>query len=396
MRICVVSPFSHDVRITPRLELAIRMARRGHRLIFVAPRGQFALRGTKTPNIAHEKLQGVEMFYFPVRFPVSNLAYPVPDLLEETRLIHRIVSRGGVDVVHFYQPEFLTSIPLLFVKRALHKPTMLTINGFPGTSWHYGDMVVDLAGLAYTQTLTRILLQDADKVLLYATRLQKYARELGVPDSKMILLPEGVDNDFPKDAKDVRKTVRKGLGVSDDEKLIIFTGRLVPVKGVPILIEAFKRLYDSHPTVRLLVVGDGPYRGSYEALSGDLLGKAVRFTGLVTSQTVKRFLLASDIFVLPSLSEGISSSLLEASLSGLPCVVSDTGAASDIIENGKSGLIVGVNDVGALLRALSLLLEDEKMALDMGKKARSRVGREFTWDRIVKRYEWICERLVRK
>jgi len=336
------------------------------------------------------------MRYFNVAYPFPSLAYPFPNILEETKLIFNVVENEKVDIVHFYQPEFLTSIPLPLVKKKFNTPVLLTVNGFPGISWSYGASVVDFVGLSYTQTTVRFLMRYADKILLYATNLKCYAKRIGVPEGKIIILPEGIEFNAPQSTDEAREGVRMELGVSTDEKLIIFTGRLVPVKGVDILIEAFKRLHSEYTNCKLLIVGDGPYRKSYEMQSGRLLNRAVMFTGLVKPERVMKFLSVSDMFVLPSLSEGVPSSLLEACLCGLPCVATNTGAIPDIMENGKSGLIVQPNDADALLQAFILLLNNEAMVMELGKKATQRVRKLFNWDNVVRKYEKICEELLEK
>lgn len=397
MNICIVSPFSHDVRIIQRMQLAIKLVQRGHNVYFVTPREQYArlLKGI-LPDAMYENVKGVEVFYFHAIFPIRNLAYPLPDLMQEIKLICNIIERKNVDIIHFYQPEFLTSIPLPLIKKKFNKPSLLTINGFPGVSWFYGKSIVDFIGLIYTRIITSFLMRYADKILLYATNLKRYAKKMGIPEEKMVFLPEGVELTIPQNANEIREIVREELDVSNDEKLIIFTGRLVPVKGVDILIRAFKILHNIYPNCKLLIVGDGPYRKLYESQSGELLNKAIIFTGLVEPEKVVKFLLASDIFVLPSFSEGIPSSLLEACFCGLPCIATNTGAIPDIIKNMETGIIVRPGDETALLQALVWLIEDEKMAKIMGENAKKRIKQLFNWDNIIERYEQICFELIRK
>ena len=395
MNICIVSPFSHDVRIIQRMQLAIKLVQRGHNVYFVTPREQYVrLLEGKLPDTLHETLQGVEIFYFHAAFPIRNLAYPFPDLTQEIKLICDIIEKKEIDIVHFYQPEFLTSIPLPLIKRRFSKPTLLTINGFPGVSWFYGRLMVDFIGLLYTQTITRVLMRYADKILFYATNLKQYAKRMGVPEEKMVFLPEGLELTIPQNVEEVRETMRRELAISSDEKLIIFTGRLVPVKGVDLLIRAFKILHNRYPNCKLLIVGDGPYRRFYESQSGELLNKAIIFTGLVEPEKVVRFLLAADVFVLPSFSEGIPSSLLEACFCGLPCIATNTGAIPDVIKNMETGIITRPGDEKGLLQALAQLINDEKTARIMGDNARRRVKQLFNWDNIVKRYEQICFELI--
>jgi len=397
MKLCIVSPFAYGVNISPRLHQAILLSKRGHEVFFLTPRRQYILFSLrKNPKISIKDFQSVRMYYFGASYPLPNLAYPLPNLVEETKLICNIVKQIDVDIIHFYQPEFLTSLPLPLIRKKFNKPILLTVNGFPGSNWFYGSSIVDLAGRIYTYTITKFLVRYADRILLYATRLKSYGKRIGIPEEKMVFLPEGIEFTVPKNTEEIRETVRTEMNVSNNETLIIFTGRLVPVKGVNILIEAFKTLHNRYPECKLLIVGDGPYRKYYEKLSGKLLNKAIIFTGLVKPERVMMLLLAADIFVLPSLSEGIPSSLLEACLCGLPCIATNVGAVPDIIKNGESGIIVRPNNVDALLLALTKLLNDETMRLEMGRRAAERVRKFFNWDNIVRKYEEICKKLLRK
>lgn len=396
MRICIISQFAYGTNISPRLYQASLLSRRGHEVFFVTPRQQPMLRFMKSVTPAPEAFDGVKIHYFNVTYPIPSLAYPVPRMTEEINLINNIIQHEKADVLHFYQPEFLTSVPLPLIKAKFNKPTLLTVNGFPGINWYYGSRMVDLAGLVYTHTIARCLVRYADKILLYARNLRFFAKAIGVPDDKMVYLPEGITLDLPKNTKEIRDLTRYKLRVSDDETLIAFTGRLVPVKRVDTLVKSFKRLHSEHPNCKLLIVGDGPSRKLLEAQSGDLLNKAVIFAGLVRPESVVRFLLASDIFVLPSLSEGIPSSILEACYCGLPCISTNTGAIPDIIKDGETGILLKQSDEKNLWHALVRLATDEKMAKKMGENARARVKRIFNWNEIIERYEQICIDLIEK
>ena len=396
MRICIVSQFAYGVNVSPRLYQAALLSKRGHEIFFVTPKQQYMLHSNQksgTPQV--EDFHGVKMSYFNVAYPIPSLAYPLPDIVEETKLISHIIRQKKVDIVHFYQPEFLTSIPLPLIKKH-GRPILLTINGFPGISWHYGTAMVDSVGLAYTLTIVRSLIKYANKLLLYASNLKLFAKRLGVAEDKMVYLPEGIQLDLPRNTKEIRETTRNELGISDGEKLIIFIGRLVPVKGVNTLIEAFKKLNKEYSNCKLLIVGDGPCRKTYEEQSGNLLNKAITFTGLVKPEKVVRFLLASDIFVLPSLSEGIPSSILEACYCGLPCIATSTGATSDIIKDSETGILIKQDDERNLWQALIRLTTDGRMAKRLGENAQARVKRIFNWNKIIEIYEQTCIDLIEK
>jgi len=399
MKICIVSPFAVGVNISPRLYQAALMAKRGHEMFFITPRQQYSVKSAQKdskPSLL-KNYNSVEMRFFNVIYPLPKLAYPLPNLIDEMRIINRIIKKNDIDMIHIYQPEFLTSLPLPMIKKKYQKPILLTVNGFPGMNWFYGKKIIDFCGLTYTCTLIKFLFRYTDKILLYNNLLRRYAKKLGVSEEKMVFLPEGINFDTHKYNNELLMKIRMNLRISSDEKLIIFTGRLVPVKGIDTLIEAFKKLHIEYPNCKLLIVGDGPYRELYEMQAGRLLNKNIFFTGMVEPEKVVHLLLSSNIFVMPSISEGIPVSLLEASSCGLPCIATSVGAVPDIIKPRKTGIIFRVGDTNQLFKSLVYLLNNESAAKKMGKQAKKRVMNLFNWDKIINKYEHIClEQLIKK
>ena len=126
-----------------------------------------------------------------------------------------------------------------------------------------------------------------------------------------------------------------------DEKIIIFVGALRPVKGVRYLIEAMKVIIDENRTTKLFIIGDGVERESLERLVEKLgLGDHVNFIGKVPNERVPEYMIASDVFVLPSLSEGFPVTILEAMASGLPIVATNVGGLPEIIKENENGFLV--------------------------------------------------------
>jgi len=153
-----------------------------------------------------------------------------------------------------------------------------------------------------------------------------------------------------------RDEMRREIGLGGGDVAIGAVGRLVPVKGLAFLVEAFAEIAPSHPSLSLHLIGDGPLRGELETLAaGRGVGGRVRFHG--EQDEPRRFLPAFDIFVLPSLSEGLPNALLEAMACGLPCVASKVGGIPEI--GPDAGVeYVAPGDARALARAIDALVRD--------------------------------------
>jgi glycosyltransferase involved in cell wall biosynthesis len=159
-------------------------------------------------------------------------------------------------------------------------------------------------------------------------------------------------------------------------------GRLREVKGPDLLLEAFAR----HASPDVEVVFGGPADDAWGRHLVDRWGgtPGVRFAGEIGN--VADYLEALDVFVLPSRSEGMSNTLLEAMATGLPIIATDVGSNREVLDDGRCGLVVPA-DAEAIARALGQVLADREEARRMGRRARDRAASQFGLDRMVRRYE---------
>ena len=146
----------------------------------------------------------------------------------------------------------------------------------------------------------------------------------------------------------------------NDEIVLISVGRLAPEKNWDTLLQAFARLHEEYPEVRLVLIGDGPARQSLEGLAAELaIGDRVTFTGSVPFEEIPRYLKAADIFAFASVTETQGLVTIEAMAAGLPVVAVDGPGTRDIVEHGKQGFLVK-NDPEALAKGLRKLLADSQ------------------------------------
>jgi sugar transferase (PEP-CTERM/EpsH1 system associated) len=240
----------------------------------------------------------------------------------------------------------------------------------------------------------RLAFQLADRVLSVSHQLRDlHAKRTGFRAREIEVIHNGVDSQkfYPDGA--TRTRVRREMGISDDAFCIGCVGNLVPVKDHLTLFRALDGFAQSGRPWRLLVAGAGPELDKLTAFVGAHPGWESRVLFLGRSNSVPELLNAMDAYVLPSITEGISNSLLEAMASGLPVVVTDTGGNPEVVVDGDSGLLFPVGDDARLQQHLLALETRIGWRRQIGQRALCRVRDEFSIDSMVRKYEEVYESL---
>jgi glycosyltransferase involved in cell wall biosynthesis len=163
---------------------------------------------------------------------------------------------------------------------------------------------------------------------------------------------------------------------------IYCAARLAPEKGFEFLFRALKILQDRKYDLELRLVGDGPSRGALERMGRELgILDRLHFLGYIDEATKMRELYASDLFVLPSLAEGLPSSATEAMAVGVPVIATNIAGTSELIEHGKNGLLVRPSDPQALADAIIRMIEDHDFRMRAAELGRKKVMDEFDVDK---------------
>lgn len=393
MRICIVSPFAFGSNIAPRLKLASLLAERGHKIYFFTPKTPYVVsRHMKEPVKLVNPPSNVSMQYINNLYLFPNLAYPFVNPITETFHLSNIIKNEGIQLIHFYQPEFLTTLPLVALKRMYRIPVVLTINGIPGYGWKYGNKWVDIIGKIYTKLFLYSLIRKSDYLLLYSSKLEIILKQMGFSNIPCKFIPESIDTSKFIPRKAQREILRNKYALPQNSLIIIFSGRLVPVKRLDVLIGAINKISNDLPQAFLLIVGDGPSREELAKLAKHYFLNQFKITGFMSQEEVSELYSCSDIFALLSHGEGISTSLLEACSSGLPCIVSDVGANADVVKDGYNGFVlknISVEEVASAILALYPNINE------MGNNSRKQIVNEFNWATIVDKYEYLYGELIR-
>jgi glycosyltransferase involved in cell wall biosynthesis len=215
-----------------------------------------------------------------------------------------------------------------------------------------------------------------------------HAERTGFAARKITVIHNGVDHTrFFPDAK-TRILVRKELGLSDGQIGVGCVANLLPVKAHRTLLDALALISaEGHEDWRLILIGEGPERPSLEAFAAAHPGLSGRVSFLGPSNRVSELLQALDVFVLPSMAEGICNSLLEAMASGLPVIASAVGGNPEIGVDRQSGLLFPAGDAPALANLLRELLAQPGLRSQLGQGGLRRIRDEFSLQSMVQTYD---------
>lgn len=217
---------------------------------------------------------------------------------------------------------------------------------------------------------------------------------VGVDPARIRQLYSGVDTDrFHPRSDDARSAIRDPRPDIRHPLVLGTVGRLDPVKNQAALLQAFARLAARVTDLNLVIVGDGPLRTPLEAQAGALrVADRVTFTGARsdTPGLMRDF----DLFVLPSINEGISNTILEAMATGLPVVAGRAGGNPELVVDGVTGRLYDPADPDALEQALLPYLTDPALRRAHGSAGRERVVQNFSLDAMVNRYAALYDELL--
>jgi glycosyltransferase involved in cell wall biosynthesis len=305
---------------------------------------------------------GVAVEYFDLNRPLSPAC---------ARQVAAALRRHDVQIAHSH--EFSMAVYGAWASWLAGIPHVITMHG----GRYYADRLRRRLALGLSVTLS-------ERTIAVSSQLAgDLRRDLIAPASRISMIPNGV-----RSSRTELPTLRAELRLRADDRLLVSIGNLYPVKGHEYLLEAIARLNDRH--AHLAIAGRGLLAETLAARARDLgIGDRVHLLGLRSD--VSAVLAAADIFVLPSLSEGLPLALLEAMFAGCPIVASDVGEIGRALDDGAAGLLVPPGDAPALAAALNSLLGHPAQARELGERAARRAAVEYDVTQMVRRYTAVYE-----
>jgi len=266
--------------------------------------------------------------------------------------------------------------------------------------WKYGiPYVVSLRGsdvpgyserftflYAFIRPLIRLIWKKSFAVVSNSQGLRELALKTN-PQQKIDVIANGIDiQQFKFQVKN---------GPLSDFKILCVT-RITPRKGVRYLIEAFRKLSENNDSISLQIIGDGDEKNELESLVREFgIESRVDFTGLIAHEKLPPYFERADVFVLPSLNEGMSNSMLEALASGLPLIATDTGGTKELIEDGKNGFIIKMKNSSDLAEKIEILIVNSDLREKMREESRKK-AETMSWEKAANQYMKVYSRIKKE
>ncbi|MEI2578880.1 glycosyltransferase family 4 protein [Scytonema sp. PRP1] len=314
-------------------------------------------------------------------FIYKSQVYTIPTF-KATKVLTQSLRRLKPDIVH----ASLTLSPLDFVLpeicEQLNLPLVATFHTpFAGKG---AKLVSGTQLLAYQ--LYAPFLGNYDRVIVFSQIQRELLARMSVPEQNIAVIPNGVDVEkYSPGPSRVKEEFRA-------ERLFVYQGRIAPEKNLEALLRAWKQA-EMGPNSKLLIVGDGPLKPSLEPFYGSEYN--ITWLGFVADEQRRiEILQGADVFILPSLVEGLSLSLLEAMACGLACLATDVGADGEVLEKG-AGVVLNTKTTRFQLRTLLPLFQDHpELTTLLGQKARKRVLEQYTLSGNITRLEELYTKVL--
>ena len=320
----------------------------------------------------HEK--GLSRFEVIDGMPVYRLPAPGPKPLAAAFYIWsavRLLSKLHPDLIHAHEILSPASAAILF-KHFHHRPIVATL--------HRGGMLGDIYKLKrrpFGMQRLSSLSREIDSFVVISQEIDSELAALRVLPEKRVFIPNGVDAaHFSPLSKMKKEHLRTELSLPREALVVVYVGRFVVEKRVNHLLTLWPDIRRVFPEALLLLIGTGAETSRLQAMSSP----GVQFTGQVDDAA--SYLQAADIFVLPSSTEGLSVSMLEAMSSGLPALVTSVGGAPDVIQHNMNGYLIPPDDLPALKQGLLTLLGDEALRVRLGKRGRECILADYSLDSV--------------
>jgi len=272
--------------------------------------------------------------------------------------------RKSVDIIHAHSHLFFSTNVCVLARILNSAPLIVTSHGLISASapaW---------LNTLYKQTFSRATFRIADHIICYTDIEKENIEKLGIDPGKISVIHNGVDTTlFTPEIPE--KTAGK--------KQILWVGRFVTGKGVEYLIEAFSHVREKIPGTHLVLVGEGPEKTAIEEKIRILhLQSSVTLIDYLDNAELPGMYRDSDLFVLPSLMEGVPRTILEAMACGVPVVTTNLPHLVGIIDG--AGLVVPPKEPTSLSDAILTILEDAHLAETMGQRGRTKIEQEHSWE----------------
>ncbi len=299
-----------------------------------------------------------------------------------------INKEGGFDVIHAH--DWLVANAAKALKNAYGIPVVATIHATEAgrNSGIHDDTQ------RYINDTEWMLTYEASEVIVNSNYMKNELQRLfGLPYEKINVIPNGINlSNFIGIERDY--DFRRQYAM-DNEKIILYVGRLVYEKGIQHLIAAMPKVLSNYHDAKLIIAGRGGMMDELRQEANNLgLNDKIYFTGYLDSKQVQKMYKCADVAVFPSTYEPFGIVALEAMLAGVPTVVSDVGGLDEIVTHGVDGMKAYAGNANSIADSITALLYDHQLATNVAKKAKQKVKEQFNWEKIAQDTHFTYEKAV--
>ena len=306
-------------------------------------------------------------------------------LSKATEIINK---EGGFDVIHAH--DWLVTYAAKSLKNAYDIPIVATIHA---TEAGRNSGIHDETQ-RYINDTEWLLTYEATEVIVNSNYMKNEIQRLfGLPFDKINVIPNGINlSNFTGIERDY--DFRRQYAM-DNEKIILYVGRLVYEKGAQHLIAAMPKILSNYHDAKLIIAGRGGMMDELRAEASNLgLNDKIYFTGYLNSKQVQKMYKCADVAVFPSTYEPFGIVALEAMLAGVPTVVSDVGGLDEIVTHGVDGMKSYAGNANSIADSVTALLYDHQLATNVSKKAKQKVKDQFNWEKIAQDTHFTYEKAI--
>ena len=313
-----------------------------------------------------------------VTLPLTGGVNPVRDF-HSWYALRQAAQKLQLDLIHLhgFKAALIGSLALKGAAPLVYTVHNYCPGGVQGSQWIYSRCELFLA-------------QCCTQVICVSNHLASSLAAIpGYPQALLHTIPNGIDfTSFtitPQEQSRLRQKVRTALVWSEADFIILTVARLIPAKGIATLFQAIEIVAPTWPTARFLIVGDGPEQPIYTQKALELnqkLGRStVQLTGAVPDTLP--YYAAADLFLLPSWSEGLPLSILEAGAVGLPIIATAVGGITEVIEDEVTGLLIEAQNHKSLVQALQKAQQNPQCLKNLAQKAQAKVKRAYNLNQMI-------------
>ena len=324
----------------------------------------------------------------PLNFPLADIDVQINVRFkwEAQELLH------SMDVVHVHHPVISSRLAQRYCKIRGIPIVFTSHTRYDLYTQAYLPWMPEAVGETFLRSYLPNFFKTVDMVIAPSKGMKEVLNNLGV-SSPIDVVPNGVDLSRIQNIGNPIK--RSQFGFKRDQIVLTYVGRLGPEKNLPFLLHSFYGVSKAYENVRLLVLGEGPEHEKLAEQAQEMgIADKVHFTGLIPYEQMPRYLMASDIFVTPSVTEVHPLTVIEAMAAGVPVMGIDSPGVSDTIIDGRSGFLAP-NDIAAFTAKLIRLVTDHKLRQRMAKTAKKDVEAfaiERTSRLLLDKYQEVIER----